>query len=581
MKNYIKYLTIVLAAAFVSVGCAHFDDMNKNPYVVYETNSESFVQPMIYGALKQIAYCEYYVMGELMQWTVNTNFENSAQLTYNYVVSENNVRQMWNLYTQFGNAQYMLDLARKECAVEGEGNPALIGVALTLRSWIGHMLTDTYGNTPYSKAGQIALQGDSFEYTTPYDDQKDIYYDLLRSMEEANQCFNKAKEMKDAGILTSADFNNICDFMYGGNVEKWQRFANSLYLRLLMRVSNKALEESAGIISLGEEFGDLDVIAKINEIYDSYLSGTGDYPVMRNIDDSARLQFSSKDSALYTSFYATTSGNWNGQAACSTLVDWMLVKGDNDKALYNSADEKNPSKPWDPRYFRYFTKVYGAPTQVTREEMREHFDDHISSLGNSTIGRYPKGGYTGTHIGDLKMDPQYAIINYDEILFIFAEAGARGWIPMAQKDYKNLYLEANRHSILQWQVGWEKATDYYTAQSEEFINFINYLDNEFDYNKAVETILRQKYVATFWVGVEGWADYRRTGYPILKTNGDAAQNNGILPTRLRYPSTEAFQNAKWYNEAVNGWLGGENNMTTDVWFASTAESKAIRRLGRQ
>lgn len=580
MKNYIKYITIVLAAAFASVGCAHFDDMNKNPYVVYETNSESFVQPMIYGAQKQIAYCEYYLMGELMQWTVNTNYESSAQLTYNYVLSENNCRMMWSLYNQFGNAQYMLDLARKECE-NGGGNPAMIGVALTLRSWIGHILTDTYGNVPYSKAGQIALQGDTFEYTTPYDEQKDIYVDLLRSMEEANQCFAKAKEMKDSGALSSLDFNPICDFMYDGNIEKWHRFANSLYLRLLMRASNKALEESEGIIALGEEFGDLNVIAKINEIYDSYLSGAGDYPVMRNIDDSARLQFSSKDSALYTSFYSTTSGNWNGQAACKTLVDWMLITDVNGKALYNSADEQNPDKPWDPRYFRYFTKALGAPSQVTREEMREYFESNVSSAGNSLIGRYPKGGYTGTHIGDLKMDPKYSLLNYDEIIFIFAEAGARGWIPMSQKAYKDLYLEANRQSILLWQDGWEKATDYYTAQSPEVINFINYLDNEFDYNKAVETIMRQKYVATFWVGVEGWADYRRTGYPILKTNGDAAQNKQILPTRLRYPSTEAFQNAKHYTEVVNGWLGGENNMVTDMWFANTTESQAIRRLGRK
>ena len=575
MKNYIKHITIVLAAAFVSVSCTNFDDMNKNPYVVYETNSESFVQPMIYGAQKQIAYCEYYFMGELMQWTINTNYESSAQLVYNYVISENFTRQMWNLYTQFGNAQYMLDLARKECA-NGEGNPAMIGVALTLRSWVAQILTDTYGNVPYSKAGQIALQGDAFEYTTPYDNQEDIYVDLLRSMEEASKCFAQAREQLGA----NADFNPICDFMYNGSVEKWQRFANSLYLRILMRVANKA-QETGGIISLGEEYGDLDVISKINEIYNSYLSGEGDYPVMRNLDDSARLQFSSKDSALYTSFYSTTSGNWNGQAACSTLVDWMLVKDDKDTMYYNSADEKNPSKPWDPRYFRYFTKVFGAPSQVTREEMREFFDNHISSSGNSTIGRYPKGIYTGTHIGDLKMDPQYALMNYDEILFIFAEAGVRGWIPMSQKNYKEIYLEANRQSILQWQVGWEKATDYYTASSPEFKNFMDYLDNEFDYNKALETVMRQKYVATFWVGVEGWADYRRTGLPILKTNGKAAQNNGILPTRLRYPSTEAFQNAKWYTEAVNGWLNGENNMTTDMWWANTAESKANRRLGRQ
>ena len=572
MKNYIKYITIALAAAFVSVGCANFDDMNKNPYALYETSSESFVQPMIYGAQKQLATCEYYMMGELMQYTINTNFENSAQLTYNYVVSESITRYMWNLYTQFGNAQYMLAQARKECAVEGQGNPALVGVALVMRSWIGHLLTDTYGNVPYSKAGQIALQGDQFEYTTPYDDQKDIYTDLLRSLEEANACFNKAKEMKDAKTLADNNFNTLCDFMYNGDVAKWQRFGNSLYLRLLMRVSNKALEESQGIISLGEEFGDINVQAKINEIYDCYLSGAGDYPVMRNLDDSARLQFSSKDSALYTPFYSTTSGNWNGQAACSTLVDWMLVN-------YNSNDEANCQ--WDPRYFRYFTKNFGAPAQETREDLRDYFDTHISSAGNSTIGRYPRGIVTGTHIGDLKMDCAYALMNYDEILFIFAEAGARGWIPMSQKAYKDMYLEANLQSILQWQVGWERAIDYYTASSPEVINWMNYLDNEFDYNKSIETIMRQKYVATFWVGVESWADYRRTGYPVLRTNGPAAQNNGILPTRMRYPSTEAFQNAKWYEEAVNGWLGGENNMTTDMWWADTQESKAIRRLGRQ
>ncbi len=574
MKRYITYIIIALAATFVSVGCTHFDDMNKNPYVVYETNSESFVQPILYNTQKQMGYCDYYIFGDLMQYTINTNFENSAQLVYNYVISENFTNQMWSLYKQFGNAQYMLALARKECEKEGEGNPAMIGVALVLRSWIGHLLTDTYGNAPYSQAGTIALQGDNFSYTVPYDDQKAIYTDLLRSLEEANACFAKAKAMVENKVLSSANFNPICDFMYNGDIDKWHRFGNALYLRLLMRVSNKTLEESGGIISLGDEYGDINVIAKINEIYNSFNSetGDGDYPVMRSLDDSARVQFSSKDSALYTSFYSTTSGNWNGEAACLSLTDLMLID-------YKSADEKNCQ--WDPRYFRYFTKALGAPSQETREYLRAYFDEHVSSAGNSQVGRYPRGLYTGEHTGDLKMDPAYAILNYDEMLFIFAEAGARGWIPMSQKAYKDLYLDANLKSILQWHVGWDKAKDYYTASSPEVINFMDYLDNEFDYNKAVETIIRQKYVAMFWVGLESWADYRRTGYPVLRTNGPSAMNNGILPTRMRYPSTEAFQNAEHYTNAVNGWLNGDNNMLTDMWWATTAESKAIRSLGRK
>ena len=567
MKKYTIYFSIFVASIFALTGCAGFDDMNKNPYVLYETNAESFVQPMIYNTEKTIVNSNYSVLSSIMQYVVSTNYENSAQLAYNYVISEAYTQNLWTLYTQYGNAQYMLALARKE------QNPAMVGVALVMRSLIAHVITDTYGNVPYSKAGLIALQGDKFEYTTPYDRQQDIYTDLLRSLEEANACFAKAEEMVDTGALDDNNFNAMCDFMYGGDVDKWRRFGNSLYLRLLMRVSLKVNEESAGIVSLGEEFGDINIIAKINEIYECYLSGSGNYPVMRGLEDSARVEFKSTDSALYTPFYSTTSGNWKSMAACSTLVDKMIIS-------YSSATEDTDSI-WDPRYFRMFTKAKGAPTQIMRDDMRKYFEEQLSSAGNSLIGRYPSGTYTGTHVGDLKMDATYAFMNYDELLFIFAEAGARNWIPMGQKAYKDLYLDANLKSILQWQVGWEKENDYYTATSPAVVNFMDYLDNEFDYSKSLEIIMRQKYVAMFWVGVESWADYRRTGYPILKTNGPAAENRGILPTRLRYPATEAFQNAKWHEEALNDWLGGENNMQTDVWWASTEESKALRRLGRQ
>ena len=576
MKNYIKYTILTLVAALASVGCAHFDEMSKNPYAIYDTHAEEFVQPILYSTQKRMAECEFYWIGELMQYTVNKNFETSAQLVYNYVISENFTRYMWDLYTQFGNAQYMLDTARKESAVEG-GNPALVGVALILRSWIGHQIADTYGDVPYSKAGLIGLQGDDFEYTVPYDSQKDIYIDLLRSLEEANACFEEADALVASGTITSANFNSICDYMYNGNVDQWRRFGNSLYLRLLMRVANKAVEESGGILSLGDEYGDINVITKINEIYESYSSGSGNYPVMRSLDDSARVKFNSNDSACYTPFYSTTGGNWKSQVGCETIKNLMLIDYDawvgGNVRKYDK--EKELDGTWDPRYFRYFARHGCAPTQLAREEMQVWFDTA------GYISYYPSGTESYGHHGDLKMDCSYSILNYDELLFIFAEAGARGWLPLSSKASKDLYIEANLQNILQWNVGYETRKDYYTASSPEVVKWLEYLNSEFNYDKAVETIMRQKYVATFWVGIESWADYRRTGYPVLKTNGEAAQNKGILPTRLRYPSTEEFQNAKWYNEAVNGWLKGDNNMTTDVWWADTAESKAIRLLGRQ
>lgn len=558
---------MILVAVVATIGCAKFDEMNKNPYAMYSVEAESFVQPILYNTAHAATYNNYYITSEIMQYAINTNFETSAMLAYNYIIAENYSSYMWRLYKQFGNAQYMLDLARK-----GD-NPAMVGVALVLRSYIGALLTDIYGDVPYSQAGMINLQGSNFDYTVQYDRQEDIYSDLLRSLEEANECFNRAKSMQAQDATLELDFSAGCDYMYKGNIDKWHRFGNSLYLRLLMRVSLKA-QENGGIISLGDQYGDIDIISKFNEIYDCYISGDGIYPLMRSINDSARVGFSATDSALYTPFYATTSGNWNSKAACLTMTDLMLIEGDNDK--------DGEWDIYDPRYFRIFTKAMGAPTQIPQDELEKYFDEHIAqSTGNSRIGRFTRGRVTGTHYGDLQNAPSYGLLNYDELMFIFAEAGARGWIGMDQKAIKNLYLEGVRQSILQWQVGFESALDYLQPNAPVIDTFIKYLDNEFDYSKMVEKILTQKYISSFWVGVESWADYRRTGYPILKTNGVAAENDGILPTRLRYPATEAFQNAVHYNNAVNDWLNGVDNIQTDVWWASTTESKSIRLLGRQ
>ena len=553
MKRYIKYIILALTSAFVSVGCSHFDQINKNPNALYETNAESFVQPIIYNAQKNIASKSYSLLGDLMQYAVSTSTSESAQIVYNYDISDSHAQGLWDLYIQLGNAQYMLAQARTE------DNPAMVGVALVLRSWLAQILTDTYGEIPYFQAGMIALQGNKFSYTAPYDAQQDIYADLLRSMEEANACFANDK---------AENFNSMCDYMFNGDIKKWQRFGNALYLRMLVRIANKVNESSMGIMSLGDEYGDVNVNDKIKELYECYVSGDGQYPMMRGIEDSARLKFSSTDSAMYTSFYSTTSGVWREHVVCNTIKELMLID-------YNSKDEK--SGIWDPRYFRMFTYAKSAPTQLTATELL----NGAFKNGTSSYGFYTRGNSINGHIGDLKMDPTYAILNYDEILFNFAEAGARNWIPIGQNASKELYLAANLSSILQWQVGWESASDYYTESSLEVVNFISYLNNEYDLNNPAERILRQKYVATFWVGVEAWADYRRTGYPVLKTNGPAAENNGILPTRLRYPATEAYQNKNHYKEAVAGWLNGNNNMITDVWWADTAESQEIRLLGRE
>lgn len=550
--NMNRIFRYVAAAAILLTACSKFDNMNKNPYALYDAPAESFVQPILYNTEYTLVSRSYDLLSELMQYSVNYNTEVTSQMNYNYSITESVDASIWlGLYPQAGNAEYMLHQAEKE------DNPAMKGVALILKTLVMSNIVDAYGNVPYFDALKIALQKDTLNYTTRYDDMKLIYADMFALLEDANAAFVKAEELKNSGEIPQTDFSALCDYMYEGNVEKWRRFGNSLYLRLLMRAAMK-VEEDGGVMDMsGTEHPDFSIVNKIAELYDCFNSGSGDYPLMRDRKDAAVVGFSKNNSALYTPFYAVTSGNWNSVIACETLV----------KEMYNT--KKGLA---DPRYYYYFTKPLGAPTQLFKSNLDAFLAKNVSAAGNSKVGRYPNGN--SGQIGNLKNADRYALMNYSELLFIFAEAGQRGWLNISYPVVKKIYLEAVTESALEW-----NTTE--SAESEDMTKFIGILSDEIEADNALEKILTQKWVSMFWVGIESWCDYRRTGYPVLKTNGEAADNNYILPTRLRYPADEKYRNPVTYQESLDNWLGGTNNMRTDVWWASTAESRNTRLRGRK
>lgn len=549
-----KIFRYAAAVAVIASACSKFDDMNENPYALKDAPAESFVQPILYNTEYALVTRAYDLLSELMQYSLNYNMEVTSQMNYNYSITESTDASIWQgLYIQAGNAEYMCSQADKE------DNPAMKGVALILKALVMSNITDTYGNVPYSDALKAPLQKDSISYTTEYDDMKDIYASLFAMLEDANALFVRAEELKTSGEISDTDFSSLCDYMYEGNVDKWRRFGNSLYLRLLMRASMKVVEDG-GIMNMDAVGRDgFSIVDKMAELYDCFISGRGDYPMMRSRSDAALVEFSQYNSALYTPFYSTTSGIWNSVIACRTLVDEMYDKG---KGLS------------DPRYYYYFTKPKGAPTQLFKSDLDAFLDANVSAAGNSQIGRYPYGNKSLSHVGNLQNADHYALMNYSELLFIFAEAGERGWLGISWPEVKKIYLQAVTESVLEWNT--EE-----TAGSETMEKFLGILSSEIEADNALEKILTQKWVSMFWVGVESWCDYRRTGYPVLRTDGPAAENGHILPTRLRYPADEKYRNPVTYRKALDSWLGGTNNMQTDVWWASTAESRRNRELGRK
>src|SRR6185312_3901254 len=100
-------------------------------------------------------------------------------------------------------------------------NPSYKAISIICQSWIYSILTDTYGDIPYSQSN---LGRDSLLFEPRFDAQKDIYADIFQKLEQANLMLDSNKAIVASG-----------DPVYNGNVGRWRKFGNSLYLRLLLR----------------------------------------------------------------------------------------------------------------------------------------------------------------------------------------------------------------------------------------------------------------------------------------------------------------------------------------------------------
>lgn len=161
-------------------------------------------------------------------WGVDNNLNSSllfiqhwAKIQYTdpdrYIFNNSSFASMWK--TLYG--QSITNLNKVISIGDALPNPNYKGVALTLRSWVFQLLTDTYGDIPYQQAGKI----DSF-LTPAYDAQRTVYLGLLADLKTAQSLLNPA------GAAIAGDA------IYGGNIGNWKKFVNSLRLRIAMRIAD-------------------------------------------------------------------------------------------------------------------------------------------------------------------------------------------------------------------------------------------------------------------------------------------------------------------------------------------------------
>jgi len=224
----IKKFSILLVLMSLTFGsCSKFTELNKDPNRIDKVTPGALLNPILYNlAVFNWNRSNSFTM-ELMQVSLPTN---SSGGTSRYNFSDNIGSSTWDSYYLWLN-----NIKEMETLAISSNDPNYQAIALTLRSWVMELLTDSFGDAPMTEAGS----GSDGLFQPKFDKQADIYTQLLANLEKANTLFNTA-----AGLR----FNPEGDFLFGASdllvsgqsagILKWKKFCNSLHLRIAMRLVN-------------------------------------------------------------------------------------------------------------------------------------------------------------------------------------------------------------------------------------------------------------------------------------------------------------------------------------------------------
>lgn len=566
----------IIAAGLLILGInacdSGFESMNKNPNQATETSPDylfNYLTTEMGGQLFLADINHRFLMKWVMQSA--TPWGNSTYPPYDYMTATN-IKTMWsNFYS--GPISNVTELINQT-----KDDPDLVNkyaIARILKAYTFHIMTDLWGDIPYTEAAKGL---DERILKPKYDTQETIYADMLNELKEAATQLDPEKPMFAQ------------DQWFGGSLDNWRKFANSLRLRLAMRSANSAvvseLMQADDFISSNAEsarFQYLDNIEDWNPFYDMYYLKP-DNPT--SIGKISKLMF---DQLLTT-----------GDPRITLYCDPVMLTGDTTAGLFLIDDdviseyESKGMETEDINALSKYGKIYIPlisnlkdffKTELGEEKLEQYKNfiykplkyyrsapnlltvDEIRALGLGVTN-------TSYHGSFFTSDPDayHDILTYSEVCFLKAEAALRGWGGSATeaKDYYEEGIRAN----------WEQLGVYNES------SFSSFLDNSgiaFDSNteKALEQIITQKWVSLYLNGFETFAEYRRTGYPELikykiTLDGkkvdtielinamDDAVIAGSYPNRIYYPENEVDLNNQNYLEAVS--RQGEDKFTTKIWW---------------
>jgi len=414
------------------------------------------------------------------------------------------------------------------------GFPFQQGISLTMKSMIFGLITDMWGDAPYSQA----LEGDSANAFPAYDSQQSIYMGILADLQTANTLFSQPAYAASPGPA---------DVYYNGNPVQWRKLANSLALRYYLRISDKLPEVAkAGI--------------------EKIVADPATYPIITSASDDATMGFAgsnANNSWPNAVAYNSDSSHYRQTKLCATFVNaleslndprlgiWAnkvqifldvqasfpahtdkivdtIVAGENRQVRYLSPDVL-ASKGLTVNDINQDVNYVGLPVAIVGEQVYNLGPDPGQAAHNPHVS-WLNSMYMGAKGPLLKA----RLMSAAEVHFILAEAALKGWAAGDAQTHYNLAIQSSF-------AAWGLASLYTAYIAQPSVAF----------NGTVQQLITQKWIASWTAATESWFDWRRTGYPVLSAGPHA--KGPVLPARVYYPLAE--RNLNWMNvEAAENTL---------------------------
>jgi len=374
-------------------------------------------------------------------------------------------------------------------------------VAFILEAWTFQMLTDVWGDIPFSQALK------DVNLTQPkYDKQSDVYNGIISMLDSATSLID----------VTKTDLQG--DLMYNGSMAQWQKFANSLRLRVAIRIADRN-PTLAG--------------AQINKA----------------INATGGIFASNTDNAIFT--YISSAPNYN------PLYYDRFISGRQDFCASNTIINVMNNLT-DGRIGAYFDPVGGSGTTYTGRP----FGQNPGDAGTIQIAQVsqPSGAANPSATGvaaypTLSATAPTVFLDYAETQFILAEAVERGFVGGSAQSYYDAGIDAS----FTWWTGSAAPSSYHTQAG------VNYATLKSGGQTYKQIIGAQKWLALYMQGMQGWIEWRRLDFGILVQPVDGYIPPATsLPVRMLYPFDESSLDGTGYQQAISDQ--GPDLQSTKVWW---------------